>query len=83
MDARDTRERYPEDDTDRLLTGACGTFNLPPDGTPDREQIDRFADFLQWYGHLPKPIAEADVTSETWRYLMGEDVAPTKPAVSP
>lgn len=25
----------------------CGTYRLPPEGTPDREAVDRFRDFLR------------------------------------
>jgi hypothetical protein len=70
--------KMDEDNTDALLTGACGTFNLPPDGTADREQIDRFADFLRWYGG-PNDPNRPQFTDETRRWAMGEDIAPTPP----
>lgn len=40
----------------------------------DREQIERFERFLRIVGK--PPVKRSDVSDETWRYMMGEDVEP-------
>lgn len=49
---------------------------MPADGTRDREQIDRFSDFLAIRRDAPRREHHMGVTAETFRYLAGENVAP-------
>jgi hypothetical protein len=51
-------------------------FNPPPDGTPDREQYDRFRDFLTIVDGPADAEGRVEITDETFRYVRGEDVAP-------
>jgi hypothetical protein len=48
----------------------------PADNTPDREQYDRFADFLRMKAGPANAAGRVPITDETYRYLLGEDVAP-------
>jgi hypothetical protein len=56
----------------------CGTHRLPPDGTPDREVMDRFAEFLRRSGPRVGPLTVAQAafrreirTDPEWRKFLG------------
>jgi hypothetical protein len=58
----------------------CGTHQLPPDGTPDREEVDRFADFLRDVDRRGIVAVAAD---PAWRdYIDGKTGAGRRPARS-
>lgn len=44
----------------RRVTTRCGNASPPADGTPEREIIDRFADFLRVAGPALSPQQVAD-----------------------
>lgn len=55
----------------------CGFAHPPEDGTPDREQLDRFRDFLRLIDGAPEDDeGRYIVTEQTMAYVRGEDVPP-------
>jgi hypothetical protein len=57
--------------------GVCGFCHPPPEDSPDREQLDRFADFLRLLADAPRDDQGRYIISEqAMRYAKGEDVAP-------
>lgn len=49
----------------------CGTCRPPADGTPDREELDRFADFLRDCARRGRAAVLAD---PAWAaYIAGQD----------
>lgn len=64
---------------DRVAAG-CGFCHPPPEDSHDREQIDRFADFLRLIGEAPRDDHGRYVIGErAYRYATGEDIAPVEP----
>lgn len=55
----------------------CGFCHPPPEGSPDREQLDRFLDFLHLIEKAPRDDQGRYIIGErAYRYAMGEDIAP-------
>jgi hypothetical protein len=52
----------------------CGAFRLPPEGTPDRDLLDQFADFLAELGRRGSAAMMAD--PEWLPYVTGEGPPP-------
>lgn len=63
--------------------GVCGFCHPPPEDSADREQLDRFADFLRIVGSAPRDEQGRYIIGErAYRYAMGEDVAPIAPELN-
>ena len=57
-----------------MSPGECGTFALPPEGTPDRQEVDDYRRFLSEVDRRGVPEVAAD---PTWRpYIDGTGPAP-------
>lgn len=55
----------------------CGFANPPPEDSPDREQLDRFAEFLRIVNEAPKDDQGRSIVGpRAIRYAKGEDVSP-------
>lgn len=53
----------------------CGTFDPPPEDSPDREAVDQFRDFLRAVDERGVPAVAAD---PAWRaYIDGIGPAPS------
>ncbi len=58
-----------------MKPGDCGTFHLPPDGSPDREAIDAFAQFLK--EDRDRGSAQAGHDPAWWPWARNEGPAPS------